>query len=601
MKKSYLLFATTAMIMAGCASDDFIGDAPVSNGGEQAIGFNMNTPAITRTGTNADATKLGNMFIVWGEKNEASGVKADAKDIVFQNYVVKYTDNTANTTTSNTNNWEYVGIDHSDFDTNVKNTIGSGKAQTIKYWDDNASSYTFTAVSALQSDIKDGKVIITKNVGPASITQGSTTPTVYDKGYTIEVKSGASTGNIYYADRENISKGSGYNHQPVELTFRNFQSKVRFGIYETVPGYKVVITGIKYNTDTEKTSANKGFGVDGNFIVVGDKTKYTVAYENESSSNENKVKVTVDNSSNTATYFETSGENWLSTSFALANQTNCIGETATTATYDKTDGGDKKAYTAILPNPGNSQNMKLQVKYELYSEDTGEKIEVGYKTVEVPAAYCQWKSNYAYTYLFKISDKSANLYPITFDACVVTTETGNQETITTVSEPSITTFAVSGGKYVTEQNEYKANDAIYATVVEDSKVVTLSADNAKLYTVTTTDATNYPITEASVAHALDNTSVTTNVKATAVTTSPTYETSVPTEDGKTVTLSNSGAALKWTAADNTVYAVQYIKTDANDNNKKTYTYKIVRINGAKTTTTAQSGGSGSGEGGTTNP
>ncbi len=575
MKRKHFLFATAALVMAGCANEDFVGEEvqnPLS--GEQAIGFNMNMPAMTRGGSSTDAGKLSNMFIVWGEKNETNGVKAGAANIVFQNYVVKYTDNTANTTTSNTNNWEYVGIDHGDFDTHVKNTIGSGKAQTIKYWDDNATSYTFTAVSALQSDIKDGKVIIEKTVGTDAETAGKT---AFDKGYTIEVKSGANTGKIFYADRVNIAKGTGYTHNPVELTFRSFESKVRFGIYENIPGYHVVITNVKYNnadhtnTSGASSSADK-FGVDGNFIVAGDATKYTVTYENASSNNPNKVKVTA-NGSNTQSYF-VGGTGILSTTDA-----NPIGTAANAPTWDKGTTASPE-YTAILPNPSNDKNMKLTVSYNLISDDTKEVIVVENKTAEVPAEYCQWKSNYAYSYIFKISDKSADLYPITFDAVVVDSQIGNQETITTVSEPSITTFATAadGKSYKTGGNEYAAGDVIYATVVEGGKVVTLdnnTSGNVKLYTVTTSNATNFPITEASVAHALAQTAgATTNVKPVAATVTSSTTTSVPTEDGQTITLSNSGTALTWTAETDKVYAVEYTSTSGDK------IYKVIKIGGA---------------------
>ncbi len=572
MKKKYLFMSAAAIMMAGCASDDLVGDATVSNG-ETPIAFSMNTPNATRTITNGTytesdaATKLGSMFIVWGEKNEKDGTKATAANTVFQNYVVTYTASTANTTSSNTNNWEYVGIDHADFDTNVKSTIGAGKAQTIKYWDDNAESYTFTAVSALRSDIKDGKVIITKTESDGQTS--SSADGVYAKGYSIDVKSGASTGNIYYADRVNIAKGNGYDHKAVQMTFRNFQSKIRFGIFETVPGYKVVITGIKYtgesNTEVEKksTDTEKGFGVNGSFVVAGDNTKYTVTYV-ASGDDENKAQVSVADNSATQTYYSTTGNKWLSTSWTSTTENSCIGETSTGATFED--------YTTILPNPSNTTNLKLQVKYELYSEDTGEKIEVGYKTVEVPAAYCQWKSNYAYTYLFKITDKSADLYPITFDACVVETETGNQETITTVSKPSITTYV----KGKTASDEYAGSDVIYA-YAQDGTVTKMTSTNMKLYKVTATDG--FAITEASVKHALEHTNVTTKVKAEEITSgndAPSYE-AIPREDTGNRTITG----MKWTAAAGTTYAIEYIKTTtaSGEGSSSTTTkyYKIVKV------------------------
>ena len=610
MKKKYLFMATAAIMMAGCASDDLVGDETISSG-ETPIAFSMNTPNATRDGggdasatntAHTDAAKaLGNEFIVWGEKvmeGAESGTAATDANLVFNNYRVQYTASSANTSVSNTNDWEYVGIApyNSNGSAPAENTTGTeanahvspsiynsttNPKQTIKYWDDKAVSYTFTAVSAKQDDIKNQKVKITK------VTSGNND--AKEKGYTIELASGANVGNIYVADRKVVSKDNGsFSHSVVQMEFRNFQSKIRFGIYETVPGYKVVITGIKYNTKnttpTEKTSTTKGFGVDGNFVLAGasstggTNTSYTVTYD---ANNHAQVAVTAGNSQD---YIETSGENWLSTTWSSTTSNTCIGETAATATYDKKSGEDSKAYTAILPNPSNNSNLKLTVKYELYSEDTGEKISVDYKTVEVPKQYCQWKSNYAYTYFFKITDKSAELYPITFDAVVVESETGSQETITTVDEPSITTYV----KGKTASDEYAGGDIIYA-FAQDGTTTEMSSTKMKLYKVTAT--TGFTITEASVKHALENTSVSNKkLTVTEVTNSdsdkPEYS-AIPREDNAE---SRGITGMKWTAAANTVYAVEYIKTttsstggEGGSSTTTTKYYKIVKVGAAPTT------------------
>ena len=559
-----LAFASVAMLLASCANDEFTGSNTTASE-NTAIGFNMQTSSQTRADETDAPTKLGKMFIVWGEKNETDGKKASETDLVFKNYVVKYTASSANTTTRNTNNWEYVGIDHSNYNTNVSPNIGASVAQTIKYWDDSATSYTFTAVSAKENDIKEGKVKITKNEGKST---DSETGTVYDKGYTIELATGATPGDIYYADRNVISKGeSGYDHKPVTMTFRNFQSKIRFAMYETIPGYKVVVTGVKYGT-AEQDITNK-FGVDGQFVTVGDKTKYTVTYETNSSSNENKVKVAVDAQSATSKTLDAGTDGIIATT-----KDSPLNTTSADPTYDAKD----KGYTAILPNPSNATDMKLTVSYELYSEDTGEKITCTDRTAVVPAAYCQWKSNYAYTYIFKISDKSAELYPITFDAAVVTDEVGKQETITIVEEPSITTFGYdeTSKKVITGKDEYETGNTIYASVVETgttgSSVATLTSDNVKLYTVTTDNATTYPITEASVANAIANSTTSGPIKTESVNIStsgdntPVIVSEVPAEDGTTRNLS----ALKWKPTEAKTYAVEYTK-----DSKKTY--KIVKV------------------------
>ena len=611
MKKNYLLFATTAMIMTGCASDDFIGDAPVSNGGEQAIGFNMNMPAITRALENEQAAaKLTNKFFVWGEKNEGDNSTTITNDVtaentVFQNYTVYYGgESSANTTTSNTKGWEYVGLPSDTIVSNGNLAPVTPKPQYIKYWDKGATDYTFTAVSADAAAIKNGNVVIQK-IKKANATNG----TVYDKGYEITVKTLAAAGSVYVADRVNIKKPSsaftkndneneygGY----VKFTFRNFRSKIRFGIYENVSGYKVIITKIvNGNNIYEAADGKRDFGVTSKFVEPGADTKYTVTYEPKVAQgetqkvDENTVKFTLDSSVAPVDYLNTGGTNWLDTKFTdwttTSNTNKFIGETAATATYDKSakdnDGNvtDSKVYTDILPNPSNAEDMTLQISYTLISEDTGEKIVVENKSVKVPHEYCQWKPNFAYTYLFKITDQSADLYPITFDACVVENETGKQETITTVTAPSITTFATATSNnvttYVTEKNEYAATNTIYATVLENGNIVELTTANTaniNLYTVTSDDETAYPITEASVANAVANSSVTGKIKTTSITIGDTNNDPkaeltnvVPTEDGNTITLT-SGKVLKWTPTGATTYAVEYTT------NGKKY-YKIVKV------------------------
>ena len=511
MKKIYLL-ATALAALVSCTSDDFTGEKEVIDGAkEAAISFNMNTPATTRaedkTGAEA-AEDLNNQFIIWGEKNEnGDGKVATAANLVFKNYQVNYVTNTAYTTTSNTMNWEYVGYTHSntastdDYKTNIYPSLSD--AQTIKYWDYGASSYTFTAVSANKDDLKTGKVKISKvqdNVAND-----------YAKGYEIELKSGASPDNLFVADRNNITDKASHDRTQVNkyggnvtMRFRNFMSKIRFGIYETIPGYKVKVTRTYYNSTNSETN----FGVDGKFLTAGDNTKFTVTYENHS--NKALVNIKSGTTPNSQSYFVTEPADEVTSGTPKPGITvpiltaNYIGTTSTTATFNRTetvaDPASVKtgAYTTILPFSTNDENIKLKIDFQLISEDTGETINISGKTAEVPAKYCQWKSNYAYTYLFKITDD--DLYPITFDAVEVVDENGEAEYITTVTDPSITTYANASS--VTTDNEYKKGSNIYVVVNDGVELTTTETPNAKLYVATIEDGAAQGITEETVKNAI---------------------------------------------------------------------------------------------------
>ena len=154
-------------------------------------------------------------------------------------------------------------------------------------------------------------------------------------------------------------------------------------------------------------------------------------------------------------------------------------------------------YSIVLPNEAGTV-LTLKVDYTLESTDgSGEEITVHGATAIIPSQYTQWKSNYAYTYIFKISDNTngktnpavdvTGLYPITFDAVVVDSEEHTQETITTVATPSITTYSVTSG--VTTNNEYSTSDDIYVIATSDGTLMNLNNYGSTLYTVSKANAT----------------------------------------------------------------------------------------------------------------
>ena len=241
--KYYFLAALATAVFASCTSDDYVGDATLTAqaNGTGAIEFSGGAPAMTRADLygSAAATKLGNKFVVYGTKHVSAEDKtADNDAVVFNNFQVGYTASTAGTTASNTSDWDYVGLQAYD---------ATPTSQGIKYWDYSAAQgYTFYAFSS--SDITypknaSDKVVVTKVTTDAS--------SLYNKGYSVTVKNGATLNNLYFSDRVPVAIGD-YG-KTVDFTFRNIGAKVRFGFYETIPGYKVSID--KFYVDADASAA----------------------------------------------------------------------------------------------------------------------------------------------------------------------------------------------------------------------------------------------------------------------------------------------------------------------------------------------------------
>ena len=229
--------------------------------------------------------------------------------------------------------------------------------------------------------------------------------------------------------------------------------------------------------------------------------------------------------------------------------------------------------------------LTLRVNYTLVAND-GSKEEIhvyGAKAI-IPAKYAEWKSNYAYTYIFKISDNTngktntgtdtpEGLYPITFDAVVADAEDGNQSTITTVATPSITTY--QKGHDLTK-DEYSVNhNDIYVMVHNDNELANnLNTEGkTKLYTIE--DSKNIGISEATVHDALTigtttEGNVTTGRNGIKLTTADlnTSSTTIPGVDGNNITVT-AGQVANFTPEAGKTYAFVY-KTTKDTNPTKTY-------------------------------
>lgn len=514
--KKYLFIAASALALASCSSEDFVGTegGNVENGANKAIGFGGGTGKITRANLKDQdaATALGNHFVVFGDKTTGSGTQK-----VYDHYDVQWKGKeAASLTQSNKNGWEYVG-----YTPNKNTSLVAGSKQSIKYWDFSATEYNFAAFSLgkktgetepYENQIKyDEKGAITN--GKVRISQISSKATQYTVEGNVSaiaelyisdritaMPSGATTPNINYKD-------------DVQFNFRALKTLVRMGIFETVPGYSV--KDVKFYSSANTTSAQAtekpGLYATDTTIPAGDGTATITFGKNTSDGSYNKAMVewTAENNAKDI-YFENLPFKEAESKEKAENV--YIGRASNDASLPKN-------YTPVIPSTKIGA-LTLKVDYTLVSTDgSGETIKVTGAEATVPSEYTQWQPNYSYTYIFKISDKTngstgtkptdpKGLYPIVFDAVVTETSEGIQNTITTVQDTSITTYA----KGNTIGNEYKKSDNIYACVIDKKTGKTANLYNdtdngdgthtyayhANLYklSATTTGSTVESLTEA---------------------------------------------------------------------------------------------------------
>lgn len=598
--KKYVFLAVSALALASCSSDDFVGTegGNVENGANKAINFGGETGKITRANSagEAAATLLGNNFVVVGFKgNETAAANTS---LVFDHYNVNYATGTANTTASNTKGWEYVGQKQEVNGANKNLAADATKAQTIKYWDNSCTSYDFLAFSMGKGHTGEGD---TKEYATPTAVKANK---LKDAAYTL--KGDVNTlGECYISDMVTVVKGDkGYKNNAVNMQFRHASSKVRIALYEIVPGY--VISDVKFHSDTYSsgnyTEGEAEGALFGTFNNKGTMTVYfpTTGTANKTNPDYNKAHVNftadqVDGTVNVQKFGKVNYGNQVEDAIAEGNT--YLSQSAAKPSYC---GTGTSYYQSVLPAENASQPANLRIDYKLTATDgSGEEINVKNATVTVPAKYTAWKHGYAYTYIFKISENTngttgkpgsddTGLTAISFDAVVLDDEvTGKQETITTVSDPSITTYGFKAGKVTTGKDEYETGTDIYATAFvpayteENVKHDATTAAPQALYTVTIEPGAAQTINETSIANALTKQPDQTNgntwtitdannkkMTITKVTTGTENVTSVPTEDGRNLEVN----ALKWKGTANT-YAVEY---SYGDNNAKK-AYKIVTV------------------------
>lgn len=551
--KKYIFLAASALTLASCTSDDFLGNTPGSTptSANSAIKFDGNAGKISRATSNTASTpqgKLDYQFKIYGVKSGANNNYSK----VFENYSIWY--NTTKTT-SNTNDWEYVAgagmITTGETANPTKITLND--AQTIKYWDYASDNYHFVAGSPIENF--DYELDQNGNIASAKIK---------GLGGHIEANSGttATTFNPVYVAKPKVVAKTDYQ-KPVQFEFVRQQSMVRVGIYETIPGYK--ITDIKFykqgENGLEKVDATNNIiltSTTPDYFVGGPDVTGTITYDWTTPG------YTFDY---TGTY--TKDKNW----YAGALTKGVEATTSTETTISKLYGSDgdmdvTNGYFIVMPTLVKDPSaILIKCDYTLKSEDkSGETIKVTGATAAIPAAYSKWDINTRYTYLFKISENTngttgnpddkdpAGLYPITFDAAVTEMTDKTEGTTTTFTAPSITTY---------QKGSVEGNTIKY--VADKNIDVTVLNDKTEVQTLKTTDEAAEQVGHIAV-YKFDTEITEAEVQVKGVTGATKIEGSVD---------ANNVFTFKPTAAG--WYAIKYLAKAKVGTTPAVYTYKVVYV------------------------
>lgn len=578
--KKYIFLAASALTLASCSSDDFLGDTPGSTptSANSAIKFDGNAGKISRATSNTAPTtegKLDYQFKIYGVKSGTDNKYSK----VFEDYNIWW--NTTKTA-SNTNDWEYVADKGtiSTGETATKTNIELSKNQTIKYWDYASKDYHFVAgspISAFEYTLNDNGDI--------------KSATVSSLGGHITAKE--KTAGSYYASEpspvyvaEPVVVISDAYKKPVQFNFVRQQTKVRVGIYETIPGYS--ISSIKFYKYADKAT-ELSVDNDNNIILTSGTDKYFKGGTNISGTISYDWKKTP--AVYTFTYTGnslTESKNWYGGKFANGVPATVSTESDKVKLYGTDADMESTGYFTVLPTPSaiDAQPILIKCDYTLKADDkSGETIEVKGATAAIPAAYSKWNTNTLYTYLFKISENTngytgsdsdkTGLYPITFDAAVEAPQFGMQGTITTFTTPSITTY--QAGSVTDNGIEYKSGAPITVKVTNptDGKDLVLNETDNTIGKVAV-----YKLSQKRTEADLQLASVT--------------KTEFLSKNEQTITLGTENKSFTFTplATATTTgnvtnyYAIQYLTTAANTekNTPAVYTYKVVNVVTPATTT-----------------
>ena len=365
--------AIVVLLLAACSGSDPV-EPNTTPGSEHqtAISFSgrmHDEEAVTRAATGLEDVLTNKSFQLWGYKNDGyTDPNYTSYQAVMPDFTVNWNDHSAYTTTSNTNDWEYVV---------------QGPDQTIKYWDFGADAYRFFgyALGIATADPATSPAAVTVTGGSVA---DAPTATAVTFSATVDASTQAGIDAAPFFSRLWFSNGDASTYpdrqfgQPVVLQFLKPFARVRF-LFTFVEGLNIGREKLGHIAFGPSENLDNG---EANDVIISTAGTVTVSYPLKGTG-----------TTETWTTTNTTGIKLFDIdSYVAPNPADIPDGYPINSQPTSWPNTPDKWYT-VLPN---STQGSFTAQVSVVSDEI--------KKVVIPAEYMQWKAGFEYTYKFKITE-----------------------------------------------------------------------------------------------------------------------------------------------------------------------------------------------------